>query len=63
MPCSTLPDLQESALAVAARRSIPTAGQTPGVSNYLVDQVKLPEGSDGASIVCVEIFYRDTLRD
>jgi len=29
-----------------------------------VDQVKLPEGSDGASIVrAFEIFYRDTLRD
>jgi tellurite resistance protein len=61
------PDLQESALAVAAHLVYSDRWVKPQEKeflNYLVDQVKLPEGSDGASIVrAFEIFYRDTLRD
>ena len=61
------PDLQESALAVSAHLGYSDRWVKPQETeflNYLVDQVKLPEGSDGASIVrAFEIFYRDTLRD
>jgi len=61
------PDLQESALAVAAHLVYADRWIKPQEKdflNYLVDQVKLPQGSDGSSIVrAFEIFYRDTLRD
>lgn len=61
------PDLQESALAVAAHLVYADRWVKPQETdflNYLVDQVKLPEGSDGGSIVrAFEVFHRDTLRD
>ena len=61
------PDMQESALAVAAHLVYSDRWVKPQETeflNYLVDQVQLPQGSDGASIVrAFEIFYRDTLRE